>query len=380
MEKITFDFELFKQIVGALVENNVTDIHISPGAPPYIRQARQFTELRLPVTDEETGKNMLVPIEPMLPNDTKKFVEDLVAFSYNDESYAEDILRKITSSEEVETTLSLRGVSRFRVHFSLQRSSVSCTIQVVPDKIPDIAVFPNEIRNFIKYNNGLVIVSGKTGSGKTTTLASLIEEMNRTKSRKIITLEDPIEYLHKHNHCMITQREIGSDTKNYKTGLLSALREDPDVIVVGELRDVETFEIALNAAESGCLIITTMHSSNTKETLERIISMFSADKQNQIKGQLATVLKGIICQQLINCIDPNYGTPLVPAFEIMTSNPQLAEAIRKGNFKEVPKIMEENKLNNMRIMRDSLQKLREKGLISDDDWFTRNSLLTTISD
>ena len=262
----------------------------------------------------------------------------------------------------------------------MQRSSVTCSIRVVPNKIPNIKGFPNEIRNFIQYHNGLIIVSGKTSSGKSTTLATLIDEMNKTQNRKIVTLEDPIEYLHKHNHCMVVQREIGLDTKNYKTGLLSALREDPDVIVIGELRDMEAFEIALNAAESGCLVLTTMHSGDSKETLERIVSMFPDDKQNQVKSQLASVLKGIVCQQLIPCADKNYDMPLVAAFEIMTASASTAisNAIRQGKFQDIPNIMETNSKNNMRTMKNSLNKLKETGLISQQDWFIRNNLLQNV--
>ena len=375
LEEIVFDFDMFKELAGGLVNNNVTDIHIAPGTPPFIRQAKKLIELRIPMEDDETGETVMFPIKKMLPADTKKFVEDLITYARKDDPEKGKILLDEIEKKEVDTTLSIPGGSRFRIHVSLQRSSVTCSIRVVPNKIPNIAGFPNEIRSFIQFHNGLIIVSGKTSSGKSTTLATLIDEMNKTQNRKIVTLEDPIEYLHKHNHCMVVQSEIGLDTKNYKSGLLSALREDPDVIVIGELRDMDSFEIALNAAESGCLVLTTMHSGDSKETLERIISMFPDDKQNQIKSQLASVLKGIVCQQLVPCADKNYDMPLVAAFEIMTSNTAISNAIRQGKFQDIPNIMETNKNNNMRTMRNSLNKLKETGLISQQDWFIRNNLL-----
>lgn len=379
-QEIEFNFDLFVEIAEGLVNSNVTDVHIAPGTPPFIRQAKKLIELRIPCTDDETGENVMVPVKKMLPADTKKFVEDLVRYARKDDPEKGEMILKEIEKKEVDTTLSIPGVSRFRIHVSLQRSSVTCSIRVVPNKIPNIKGFPNEIRNFIQYHNGLIIVSGKTSSGKSTTLATLIDEMNKTQNRKIVTLEDPIEYLHKHNHCMVVQREIGLDTKNYKTGLLSALREDPDVIVIGELRDMEAFEIALNAAESGCLVLTTMHSGDSKETLERIVSMFPDDKQNQVKSQLASVLKGIVCQQLIPCADKNYDMPLVAAFEIMTASASTAisNAIRQGKFQDIPNIMETNSKNNMRTMKNSLNKLKETGLISQQDWFIRNNLLQNV--
>ena len=377
-QEVEFTFDLFRELAEGLVNSNVTDVHIAPGTPPFIRQAKKLMELRIPAVDDETGESAMLPIKKMLPADTKKFVEDLIKYARQDDPEKGEMILKKMEKEEVDTTLSIPGVSRFRIHVSLQRSSVTCSIRVVPNKIPNIKGFPNEIRNFIQYHNGLIIVSGKTSSGKSTTLATLIDEMNKTQNRKIVTLEDPIEYLHKHNHCMVVQREIGLDTKNYKTGLLSALREDPDVIVIGELRDMDAFEIALNAAESGCLVLTTMHSGDSKETLERIVSMFPDDKQNQVKSQLASVLKGIICQQLIPCADKNYDMPLVAAFEIMTANAAnnaIPNAIRQGKFQDIPNIMETHSKNNMRTMKNSLNKLKETGLISQQDWFIRNNLL-----
>lgn len=373
MEMIDFSFDVFQQIIGALVNNHITDIHITPGSAPYIREAKKLKELRLPMVDDETGEQLLVPFRTMKPADTHKFAVDLITYANKDNKERTEQLIEEIEKEEVDTTLSIPKVSRFRVHISLQRSSVTCSIRVVPDKVPNLEGFPREIRNFEQYHSGLIIVSGKTNSGKSTTLAMLIDEMNKTQARKIITLEDPIEYLHRHNHSLIVQREIGIDTENYKTGLLSSLREDPDVLVIGELRDVDSFEIALNAAESGCLVLTTMHSADARETIERIISMFPDDKQNQIKSQLATVLKGIVCQQLIPA--QNYSSPLVAAFEILTTNPAVQNAIRKGDFHSIPNIIETNKKNNMRSMKDSLQKLKEAGIISEIDWFNRDSLI-----
>lgn len=377
MEKIDFNFELFKALIGSLIKNDVTDVHITPGAPPNIRQAKKLKELRIPAEDDD-GNKIMANINPITPVSSRQFVVDLIKFSQgNNETRANELI-SLMDKQEVDTTLSIAGISRFRVHISLQRQSLSCSIRVVPSQIPNIQGFPSEIRQFANYHNGLIIISGKTSSGKSTTLATLIEDMNNNAedSRKIITLEDPIEYLFRHNHSLIIQREIGTDTKNYKTGLLSALREDPDVVVIGELRDVDSFEIALNAAESGCLVLTTMHSATAKEALERLVSMFPNDKQNQIKSQLATVLRGVICQQLIPCADENFDSPLVAAFEIMTSNTAIQNAISKGDFKNISNIIETNKKSNMRTMKDSLTKLKDHGLISPDSYLERSNLIT----
>ena len=382
MEKIKFDFEVFKESVKYLIANNVTDIHIAPGAPPYVRQAKKLNKLKLPALDEETNEKVMADTETMFPNDTLKFVTDLINYSQSQNPTRAEELLNLIDSQEIDTTLSINGVSRFRVHISMQRHSISCAIRVVPSKIPDFKGMPVEVRNFAHFHNGLVIISGKTNSGKSTTLATLITAMNDDPidRRKIITLEDPIEYLFKHNNSLIIQREIGTDTKNYKTGLLSALREDPDVLVIGELRDVDSFEIALNAAESGVLVIATMHSSNTREAIERLVSMFPDEKQNQIKTQLATVLKGVISQQLLPCEQTDFGSKLVAAFEVMTTNSAIASAISRGQFREIPNIIETNRKNNMRLMKDSLVKLRESGLISETTFLERNNSIDMYPD
>ena len=375
MEKFNFDFDVFKKSAKYLINNNVTDIHITPGAPPYIRQAKKLNALKLPGFDEETKKECMSQANVMLPDDTLKFVKDLIYYSQaQNPKRAEELINSI-DLQEIDTTLSINGVSRFRIHISMQRHSVSCSIRVVPSKTPDFKGMPIEVRNFANFHNGLVIISGKTSSGKSTTLATLINAMNDNPldKRKIVTLEDPIEYLFRHNNSLIIQREIGTDTKNYTTGLRSALREDPDVLVIGELRDVESFEIALNAAESGILVVVTMHSSNTKEAIERLVSMFPDEKQNQIKAQLATVLKGIISQQLLPCEQADFGSKLVAAFEVMTTNPAIASAISRGAFRDIPNIIETNRKNNMRLMKDSLVKLREAGLISENTFLERNN-------
>ncbi|MGN8833643.1 type IV pilus twitching motility protein PilT [Selenomonas montiformis] len=375
-KKIEFNFELFKEIIGALVENNVTDMHIAPGTPPFIRQAKELKVLRLPGVDTDTGENIIASIKEMLPADTRKFAEDLILYANHDPDKAKQLINEI-DKHEIDTTLSVPRVSRFRVHISLQRSSVTVSLRVVPSKIPSVKGFPQEILNFIQYSNGMVIVSGKTSSGKSTTLAMMIDEMNKHQNRKIVSLEDPIEYLHKHNRCMVIQREVGNDTETFMTGLRAALREDPDVLVIGEMRDVDSFQIALNAAESGCLVLTTMHSGSAPETLERIVSMFSDDKQNQVRNQLSSVLRGIVCQQLIPCVNEAYESPLVAAFEVMTNIPATRNAIRQGKFGDIANIMETQKKNGMRTMEDSLNKLKNNGLISDEDWFIRRSRITS---
>ncbi len=374
LQNLEFTYDFFKEIAGAFIADDVTDFHIAAGTAPYIRKAKALVELRVPAQDDETGEVMYLPIKPMSPEDTRNFIEDLLHDAQKENpTLAENLIEEM-NTREIDTTLSLPGVSRFRVHICKQRATFTCALRVVPSQIPKLSGFPKEIKNFINFKNGLIIVAGKAGSGKSTTLATLISEINQTQQKKIITLEDPIEYLHRHDHSMVIQREIGVDTKNYTTGLLSALREDPDVIVVGELRDVESFEIALNAAESGCLVMTTMHSSNAAEALERIVSMFSDDKQNQIRSQLATVLRGIICQQLIPCACPkDFGSPLVCAFEILSQSSGIANIIRKGDFKSIPTAMQSG--SGHRLMKDSLQSLKNNGLISEQDWFNRFSLI-----
>ena len=372
-----FTFELFKQVVGDLASHSVTDIHLTPGTIPYVRQAKELKPLNsIPVFNEGGEVVRIINILPLTPSDTKTFAFDTIEFAYRDSASKTDELKLQLGTEEIDFPVSIPSVCRFRCHIETQRKTHSLSFSVIPDEIPNIDQFPSEIKRFTRFSNGFVVVSGKSNSGKTTTIAALVDDINNNYTRKIVMLEDHIEYLHRHNHSMIIQREVGSDTKTYSSGLVSAIREDADVIVVGELRTVDDFEVALNAAEAGALVITNMHAPSAKDVLDRIVAMFPPEKQNQAKSQLASVIRGVVCQQLIPVIPgSDYPAPLVPAFEIMGNNGEISEAIRRGEFTLIPSLMEKYRAQNMKTMLESLNSLKQQGIISDEEWMNRVSLI-----
>ena len=376
-ENKSFSFELFRQIVEDLATHSVTDIHIVPGTLPFIRQAKALKPLgAIPEFNEEGNVVRVINLTPITAGEAKAFSFDTINYAYKDSPSRIDELKMKLGVEEIDFPVSIPSVCRFRCHIETQRKTHSISFSIIPESIPSMDEFPPEIKRFTEFTSGFIVVSGKSNSGKTTTIAALIDEINNNYTRKIVTLEDHIEFLHRHRKSMVVQREIGSDTKSFGSGLVAAIREDADVIVVSELRTVEDFEIALNAAEAGALVITNMHAPTTRDVLERIVSTFPPDKQNQVRSQLASVIRGVICQQLIP-VEPSSGhtSPLVLAFEIMGNNPEISNAIRQGEFFRVPELIEKNRDQNMCTMQESLNRLKEDKIISDEEWMNRISLI-----
>lgn len=273
---------------------------------------------------------------------------------------------------EVDFSFSKPGLGRFRVNAYRQRSTYSLAIRMLPFDIPDFDSLglPPVIKSFAMKSKGLVLATGPTGSGKSTTLASLIGLINEQRRVHIITIEDPIEYLHKHRNGIIDQREVGSDTKSFASALRAALREDPDVILVGEMRDPETIAIALTAAETGHLVFSTLHTVGAAKTIDRIIDSFPPAQQNQVKGQLATVLEGVISQQLIPKRD---GTGVVPAVEVMIATPAIRNLIREGKPYQINSMIQTGTSNGMQSLEANLARLVTDGVISQEEAMIRAS-------
>lgn len=373
LENLQFNFEIFKDIAGLFIEQDATDIHIVTGAAPILRIRKQLRPIEIPVTDDETGEEGMAGVEIFSASDTEEFVKDLIVFAFGS---CQPFEKMKESSAELDFSFSLEGVSRFRAHIEKQRNSYSCSIHILPQGIPEIPDFPKEVKSFTRYHNGLVIVSGKPNTGKTTTIAKMVQEINIGEGgRKIVTLEDPIEYLHKHDLSLVIQREVGVDTDSFASGIKSAMHEDADVIVVGEISDAKTMELALQAADAGALVIVAMRSPDVQSALEHAVSIFPEEKQNQVREQLASTLKGVVCQQLIPCADEKYGLSHVAAYEIMSMNNAISKAVRKGDFADIPALIDANRKASMRTMSTSLGKLKELGLITQQDWFIRDSLL-----
>lgn len=264
---------------------------------------------------------------------------------------------------ELDFSYGVQGVSRFRVNAYHQRSCIALAVRVVPTKIPalDELDLPPVLKKVAGKPQGLVLVTGPTGSGKSTTLASMVDFMNKTMRKHVITLEDPIEYLHKHGNCIIDQREVGLDTSNFANGLRAALRQDPDVIMVGEMRDLETIQTAITAAETGHLVLGTLHTSSAPATINRIIDVFPPSQQAQIRIQLASVLVSIVSQRLFPLAD-NRGRKA--ATEILINNSAVANLIRNEKVHQITSIMQTSKAHGMHTLDTSIKELVQTGQVS----------------
>lgn len=320
-------------------DNGASDLHITVGVPPKCRVNGKLRSIDLP---KLTPSDTEVIIMPLLEEFQKKALEEY---------------------GEVDFAYSIPDLGRYRVNVFKQRGSLACVIRLVGMSIPEpqtLGITPAMLE-LTNKKRGLVLVTGPTGSGKSTTLASLIDQINRTYTSHIITLEDPIEYLHSHNKSIVNQREVGLDTSSYSHALRSALREDPDVILVGEMRDLETISTAITAAETGHLVFSTLHTIGAAATIDRAIDVFPPNQQQQIRIQLATVLEAVISQALIPVTG---GRGRVAAFEVMLGTPVIKNLIREGKTFQIPNMMQTSKKMGMQTLDDAIYDLYLSGKIS----------------
>ncbi|TYS51275.1 type IV pilus twitching motility protein PilT [Bacillus infantis] len=326
-------------LLKAGFELKASDIHITVGVPPIFRINGEM---------KRYGK------ESMLPAHTEAMAKEMIP---------SHMWERFKEKGELDFSYGVQGVSRFRVNAYHQRSCIALAVRVVPTKIPalDELDLPPVLKKVAGKPQGLVLVTGPTGSGKSTTLASMVDFMNRTMRKHVITLEDPIEYLHKHGNCIIDQREVGLDTSNFANGLRAALRQDPDVIMVGEMRDLETIQTAITAAETGHLVLGTLHTSSAPATINRIIDVFPPSQQAQIRIQLASVLVSIISQRLFPLAD-NKGRKA--ATEILINNSAVANLIRNEKVHQITSIMQTSKAAGMHTLDTSIKELVQTGQVS----------------
>lgn len=327
-----------KNLLGTTVKEKASDLHLTVGIPPVIRV---------------NGELKVIEKEKLQPADTEKFSKEILGEDYD----------KYMKIGEIDVSFSVAKLGRFRVNVFKQRGSSAIALRSVGLKIPtlDELKFPPVIKNLLSDKRGLILVTGPTGCGKSTTLAAMINEINFTRAAHIITLEDPIEYLHKHNKSIINQREIGRDSLSYANALRAVLREDPDVILVGEMRDLETMSIVLTASETGHLVFSTLHTIGAAKTIDRIIDVFPPHQQQQVKIQLAAVLRGIISQQLIHRKD---GKGRIAAVETMIATPAIKNMIREGKTYQIESSMQTGSKYGMKTMDMALAELYKKDLIS----------------
>jgi len=303
-------------LLKKVLEKKGSDLHIAPGSPPRIRIMGDLVPLN------EYGI--------LTPADTKRLIYSVLT----------DIQKKRLEEDwELDFSFGIKGVARFRGNAYFQRQSLAAAFRLIPFEIPsfDKLGLPKVIESFAHKDKGLVLVTGPTGSGKSTTLASLLKIINDTYSYHIITIEDPIEFVYEHNKSLVTQRELGTDTKSFARALRAALREDPDVILVGEMRDPETIEAALTAAETGHLVFSTLHTNSTIETINRIVDVFPAEKQAQIRTQLSFVLVGAVAQKLLKRKD---GKGRIAAVEVFIPTPAIRNLIRENKLHQIYSMMQ----------------------------------------
>ena len=321
------------------VEKNASDVHLTVGLPPTFRIDGQLVSL----------------IENKLtPEDTFDLIK---------QALDEKRMNKLNEDGEIDFSYSIPSVGRFRVNVFKQRGTYAMVLRIIPLEIPlmnELGI-PFVVNELSKLPRGLILVTGPTGSGKTTTLASIINKINSERRCHIITMEDPLEYLHKHKKSIVNQREVGSDTLSFANGLRGALREDPDVILVGEMRDLETISIAITAAETGHLVLSTLHTNGAAKTIDRIVDVFPPYQQQQIRVQLSAVIEAVISQQLLPKAS---GSGRVAAHEIMLATPAIRNLIREGKNHQIDTSIQTSGALGMQTMDTSLINLYKRGLIT----------------
>lgn len=326
------------ELLEITIKQAASDLHLTVGVVPIIRV---------------NGELVHIGNYKLTPQDTENFTKEILKDLYDD----------YIKTGDIDTSYSAPGIGRFRVNVFKQRGSSSIAIRVVSLKVPSLNDFnfPPVLREFTLKHRGLILVTGPAGSGKSTTLAAMINEINITRAAHVITLEEPIEYLHKHNKSIINQREIGRDSLSYASALRASLREDPDVILIGEMRDLETISVALTAAETGHLVFSTLHTIGAAKTIDRIIDVFPPYQQQQVKIQLSAMLQGIVSQQLITRVD---GNGRVAAMETMVVTPSIQNLIREGKTFQIESSIQTGAKYGMKTMDMALAELYKKGLIS----------------
>lgn len=341
--------EQMEQVLKTAVGLNASDIHITVGRPPIVRRMGEMVGLdKYPLITEEYAKKLIYGI--LTEAQQKDFERDL----------------------ELDCSYHIPGVCRFRVNVMVQKGFVEAVLRVIPAKIP----LPSEIGlsdsilNFTKLNKGLVLVTGPTGSGKSTTLACLIELINASRKDHIITIEDPIEFIYEPKSCVIRQREVGSDTRTFSNALKHVLRQDPDIILVGEMRDLETISLAITAAETGHLVFATLHTQDAAQTVDRIIDVFPSHQQQQVRVQLANSVEGVVSQLLLPKAD---GLGRVAVREVMVVTPAISNLVREGKTHQIYSAIETGSKFGMVSMDSSLIELVRQRVITPDVAISKSS-------
>lgn len=337
-----------KKMLAAAIEHGASDVHINVAMPPIMRINTELIVMDLPPVNNEDGKQMVLSM------------------------IGEEKLKRFEADRDIDFSTRIDDGSRFRVNAHYQRDSIAISFRVISNQIPELANLhlPPIVKELTDLPRGLVLVTGHTGSGKSTTLASMIGAINQTYKKRIITLEDPVEYALENNMCMIEQREIGADCSNFASGLKHVLRQDPDIILVGEMRDLETTSSTITAAETGHLVLSTLHTVNASQTVERIIDIYPATQQNQIRAMLSNTLQAVISQTLFRRVDK---PGMVPCTEILLCTSAVRNCIRENRVYEIPNVIETSRRMGMQSMDHSIADMYFQGFIERDEAIMRSS-------
>lgn len=329
---------MFRQLLELAAHKGASDIHLVTGESPLLRIDGRLTRTNLPALTEEGFREWLVTLLPA------------------------DQLEAVERKGEIDAAASAGGL-RLRLNIYRRLGALAGAIRILPQRVPTLEELglPADLRVLVEHRQGLVLVTGPTGSGKSTTLAACIEHLNRTQDLHIITIEDPVEYQHVNRRALINQREVGRDTESFASGLRAALRQDPDVILVGEMRDLTTIATALTAAETGHLVLSTLHTASAAQTVDRIIDVFPAHQQPQVRSQLAGVLVGIVAQRLL---PRRAGSGRVAVLEILVATPAVRNLIREGKTFQLPSVIQSGRQAGMQSLEHNLARLYQAGQIS----------------
>src|SRR3954468_8402510 len=329
----------FADVLLEVLNLNASDLHITAGSPPMVREKGRLRALDHPVLSSQMTREIIYSI---LTNDQRK---------------------KLENEWQIVFPSLIPGKARFRVNASFQPASLGAAFRLIPQEMPalDSLGLPPVLRDFTKKPRGFVLVTGPTGSGKSTTLAAMLDLINEERHEHILTIEDPIEFLHRHKSCIVNQRELGADAASFGLALKAALRQDPDVILVGEMRDLETISTALTAAETGHLVFATLHTQDTAQTVDRVVDVFPPEQQHQVRVQLSVALQGIVSQQLLPTAD---GLSRVCATEVLVPTPAVRNLVREGKTHQIYSALQTGGTHGMQTMDAALVQLVREHKIS----------------
>jgi twitching motility protein PilT len=330
------------ELLEHMVTLNASDLHVTAGTPPVVRVRGEVERLD--------------GFEAFTPEDTQQLLYRILSSEQQ---------KHLELKRQLDFSHSIPGLARFRVNVYFQRESIGAAFRLIPAELKTLEELgiPATLHQLAEKPRGLVLITGPTGSGKSTTLAALIDEINRNRSEHILTIEDPIEFLHRHKRCIVNQREIGPDATSFAEALRAALRQDPDVILVGEMRDLETISTALTAAETGHLVFGTLHTQSAPSTIDRIIDVFPSEQQEQVRIQIASSLQGVVTQALLPTAD---GVGRTPALEILLPDDAVRNLIRQGKVEQIYSVMQTNSGRGMQTMEQSLADLIQRRVVNFD--------------